>query len=166
MKTLNSISIKILLICCIIMQSCSSTEINPDVANQQLTDLASAGDGEKINSGALPSAVTSYISNNYSGQTIIKVEKYTNKYEVKLSSGVKLEFNLDGSFSEVSGGGSKSKNVTLPKVILDYIALNHPGATITKAKKGSSKYDIYLSNGYRLKFNLAGVLKESKYKGK
>lgn len=163
----NSILMTFVLLGLLFLSSCSSSDINPDSANQLLTESATAGDGVKIAPGSLPQAITAFISSNYQGQTIIKAEQYKNKYEVTLSSGVKLEYDLNGKLLEISGGGKKSNiETTLPKTILDYIAANHPGATITKAKQGSSKYDIYLSNGYRLKFNLAGVLKEAKFKGK
>lgn len=59
--------------------------------------------GKQISPSSLPEAITAYISANYPNTTIVKVEKYANEYEVKLSNGIKLEFNLDGSFKEISG---------------------------------------------------------------
>lgn len=50
---------------------------------------------------ALPQVILDYISKNYPGVTIVKAEKSANKYEVKLSNRVRLDFSLTGQLFRV-----------------------------------------------------------------
>jgi hypothetical protein len=50
---------------------------------------------------ALPQAILDYIAKNYPGVTIYKAEKSANKYEVKLSNRVRLDFDLSGKLLRV-----------------------------------------------------------------
>ncbi|MDP1815766.1 MAG: PepSY-like domain-containing protein [Leadbetterella sp.] len=49
----------------------------------------------------LPQIILDYISKNYPGVTIVKAEKSANKYEVKLSNRVRLDFSLTGQLLRV-----------------------------------------------------------------
>jgi Putative beta-lactamase-inhibitor-like, PepSY-like len=145
--------------------SCSDFSLVPNSIELDITSDATAGDGVTVASADLPASILTYISTNYSGKTITKAEKYTNKYEVVLSDGTKLEFSVTGAFLEVSkGGGNKSddKKAKLPQVILDYITKNYPTATIVKAEKSKKKYEVKLSNKIKLTFTLDGVFKKAK----
>jgi hypothetical protein len=50
---------------------------------------------------ALPQVILDYISKNYPGVSIVKAEKSANKYEVKLSNRVRLDFSLTGQLLRV-----------------------------------------------------------------
>ena len=117
-----------------------------------------ADDGNHVDPATLPAAIGAYITKNYPGTTITKAEKSATEYEVKLSNGVKLEFNLDGSFKEVSGGrrGADDPIITLPANIMTYIATNYPNTTIVKAEKSLTRYEVRLSNLVKLEFDLDG----------
>lgn len=41
----------------------------------------------------VPAAITKHIKANYAGQTIVRIEKDRNEYEVKLSNGIEIKFN-------------------------------------------------------------------------
>jgi Putative beta-lactamase-inhibitor-like, PepSY-like len=49
---------------------------------------------------ALPQVIIDYITKNYQTATITKAEKCKDKYEVKLSNNLKLEFSLAGVFKK------------------------------------------------------------------
>lgn len=131
-----------------------------------------------VASSTLPASITSYINTNYAGQTIVKAEKSLSKYEVTLSGGTKLEFSLAGAFLEVSGSSKttsssastgmpvNSSGLSLPSNITSFISTNYPGQSITKAEKSSSKYEITLSSGVKLEFDLNGNFKEVSGGGK
>jgi hypothetical protein len=131
-----------------------------------------SGKVKPANISDLPKAVLDYLAKNYASLKIVKVEFCSKKIEVKLSDGVKLEFNLDGTFREVSGKmtgvGTDLPSNGLPAAITTYIATKYPGQTITKAEKGAKKYEVTLSNGIKLEFNLDGSFSEisGKKKGK
>lgn len=41
----------------------------------------------------IPSAIKTYVNKNYSGTTIVQIEKDRSEYEVKLSTGLEITFN-------------------------------------------------------------------------
>ncbi|WP_128544339.1 PepSY-like domain-containing protein [Larkinella soli] len=114
----------------------------------------------KIETSALPAAVTEYISKTYTGATIEYAAKddqgnflvaITQKGEKKA-----LLFNADGSFNEAlalkgdrkrgpHGGGGKKGSLTqiavtdLPATITSYINTNYAGAEIKTAAKDSTR---------------------------
>lgn len=50
---------------------------------------------------ALPKVILDYIAKNYPGISIVKAEKSANKYEVKLSNRIRLDFDLNGKLLRV-----------------------------------------------------------------
>lgn len=116
--------------------------------------------GEDINPSALPMSIQEYITANYPMETITEAEIYTDKYEVNLSNGIQLEFDLAGNFVESSGGngdnngGTEINPTALPQAIKDYVASNYAMETIVKAEEYSDKFEIELSNGLKLEFDL------------
>ena len=47
----------------------------------------------KVPADAVPAQISSYISQNYPGKSIIKLERHRSVYEVKLNNGMEVEFN-------------------------------------------------------------------------
>ncbi len=47
----------------------------------------------KVPNEAVPAQICSYISQNYPGKSIIKLERHRSVYEVKLNNGLEVEFN-------------------------------------------------------------------------
>ena len=47
----------------------------------------------KVPNEAVPAQISSYISQNYPGKSIIKLERHRSVYEVKLNNGLEVEFN-------------------------------------------------------------------------
>lgn len=51
--------------------------------------------------GIILKEITSYVKKNYSGRSIVQIEKSSGKYEIELSDGTDLEFGRDGKFRKV-----------------------------------------------------------------
>ena len=47
----------------------------------------------KVPSAAVPAQISTYISQNYPGKSVIKLERHRSVYEVKLNNGMEIEFN-------------------------------------------------------------------------
>ena len=47
----------------------------------------------KVPNEAVPAQISTYISQNYPGKSIIKLERHRSVYEVKLNNGLEVEFN-------------------------------------------------------------------------
>ena len=47
----------------------------------------------KVPADVVPAQISSYISQNYPGKSVIKIERHRSVYEVKLNNGMEIEFN-------------------------------------------------------------------------
>lgn len=109
----------------------------------------------------LPSAAQSFITNNFSGQkvsSVIKEVEYKMKteYEVYFENRMKVEFDGDGNWKEVDGKKTEIPTGFIPAPIVNYVKKNFPTEKITQIEKKRSKYEIDLSNGLELVFDLNG----------
>ncbi|MCC9044420.1 PepSY-like domain-containing protein [Myroides sp. M-43] len=60
-------------------------------------------DGNKsvLPTGFILKSIVTYVNNNYKDIAIVKIEKESRKYEVKLSNGLELEFSKAGVFKRI-----------------------------------------------------------------
>ena len=108
----------------------------------------------------LPAAITTYLSTNYAGATILNAHTEANGYydvTVKKADGttVKLYFDAKGVFVKIGVKGGVIVDIsTLATAITDYISTNYAGATITKAAlrpDGSYEVSITTTAGKKVK---------------
>lgn len=89
--------------------------------------------------------------------SMIKVDRHLLKktdYDVKLTNGTKVEFSNKGKWKTVDCGSKTVPENLIPKSIRKYVAKNHSDLSVVSIRKGGKGYDIRLSDGVRLKFNL------------
>ena len=94
---------------------------------------------------------------------MIKVDKHLLKktdYDVRLVNGTTVEFNNKGKWTSVDCKKRELPEGLVPKNIVKYISKNYPDVKTVSIKKKSSGYEIGLSDGVVLKFNLLGQFKE------
>lgn len=114
-------------------------------------------DDRPIPISSLPQNIRDYIASNYPNVTIIWAEVDDDEYEVTLSDGTELYFDLRGRFIKAERDDVPVNPADLPASILSYIQTNFPNAQIVKAERDENYYEVYLSNGIELYFTLAGV---------
>lgn len=117
-----------------------------------------------INRDELPEAAREMLSTYFPKAKIgmIKVDKHLLKktdYDVKLVNGTKIEFNNAGKWTSVDCGNREVPEKIIPKTISRYINKNFEDVKTVSIKKTSSHYEIGLSDGVMLKFNLLGQYK-------
>lgn len=117
-----------------------------------------------INREELPEAAQEMLSKYFPKAKIgmIKVDKHLLKktdYDVKLVNGTKIEFNNSGKWTSVNCGTRALPDDLVPKTITKYISKNFDDVKTVSIKKTSSHYEIGLSDGVLLKFNLLGQYK-------
>lgn len=97
--------------------------------------------------------------------SLIKIDRHLLKkpnYEVKLVNGTKIEFNNAGKWKSVDCKSRAVPEELITKPIRNYVSKNFPDTKIVKIEKKSSGYEIGLSDGIELKFNLLGQFKSMK----
>ena len=94
--------------------------------------------------------------------SLIKVDRHLLKktdYDVKLVNGTKIEFTNAGKWKSVDCKTREVPEGLVTKPIRNYIQKNFPDVKIVKIEKKSGGYEIVLSDGVELKFNLLGQFK-------
>ncbi|MVX37228.1 PepSY-like domain-containing protein [Myroides sp. LoEW2-1] len=85
-----------------------STDYTVVLEDQTKIDFDKNGNWEEVENKAkgiptdfiLPS-ISKYVTTNFPSTQIIKIEKDSNKYDVKLSNSLELVFNLKGNFTRI-----------------------------------------------------------------
>lgn len=117
------------------------------------------------NVDALPQNSRDFINQHFSGATISSVTEDNSwefwdkdeKYEVRLSNGIKLDFNKNGEVTEVdSNRGEMIPEAALPNNIVSYVKSNYAGAQIISWEKDDDDQEVKLSNGIELEFDAQG----------
>lgn len=94
---------------------------------------------------------------------MIKVDKHLLKktdYDVRLVNGTTIEFNNKGKWTSVDCQTREVPRALVKKSILTHVEENYPDTKIVRIKKKSSGYEIRLSDGVELEYNLLGKLKK------
>lgn len=131
------------------------------LALMMLIGVQTAAQETVIDQSQLPANAKNFVTKYFSDATVSQAVKdkgmVKTEYEVRLSDGSKLEFDGDGNWKEVE---SKTKSLSEMSFILqsirDYAAKNFPTYQIRKIEKGSRKYEVKLTNGLELEFDLSG----------
>ena len=145
------------------------TKLKFDLKGQIIIDKTSNTTSTEIPVASLPLAISNYMKANFANNPIIKAEKDATGYEVTIDTGLKLEFNLDGTFREISGSknnnngtenGEHISTQALPAATLAYLLANYPNNPVIKAEKEASGYEVTLDTGLKLEFNVDGTFRE------
>lgn len=73
-------------------------------------------------------------------------------YYVVLASGVKIQFNNDGSLEKIESREGVPTSL-IPVQILDYVKMYSPDAYVVEYEVGRSGYEVTLSNRMEFKLN-------------
>lgn len=124
-------------------------------------------DKHTINREALPAEAREMLEEHFpkSRVSMIKVDKHLLRktdYDVKLTDGTKIEFNNKGRWTSVDCGKKTVPESLVAKAIRNYIAKNYSGSNPVSITKKNAGYDIGLSCGRTLRFNLLHQFKGEK----
>lgn len=130
------------------------------LASFAMASFAMNAQEETIKATELPAPATEFLTANFKNNPIKHVVKDTDKkkitFEVTLADGTEVEFSQKGKWKEVDGNKKAIPTAFIPKAILDYVTANYPKEQITHIDKGHRDYDVDLSNGLDLEFDLTG----------
>lgn len=90
---------------------------------------------------------------------MIKVDKHLLKktdYDVRLVNGTTIEFSNKGKWTSVDCKSKAVPDGLVIRPIRNYVSKNFSGVKITSVRKKATGYEVGLSDGVGLKFNLLG----------
>lgn len=96
---------------------------------------------------------------------MIKVDRHLLKktdYDVKLTNGTKIEFNNAGKWTSVDCKDKEVPSGLIPAAIRRHVKKNYADVKIVGIEKKTLGYEIELSDGVELKYDLLGTFKGAK----
>lgn len=94
---------------------------------------------------ALPAKITQFVTANFNGAQIMYAEQDFDSFEVKLNTGVELDFYANGDWKEIKTYQNFPTQV-LPEAVVQAVKSAHPQAFIIKAEKTWNGFEIKTSN--------------------
>lgn len=126
-----------------------------------MMSFVAQADEHRIDKSQLPKDAQTFIAKHFAGDDVLYVEcdkgVFTTDYEVVLKSGVRIEFDSDGDWEEVSNRKVAVPASIIPANIAKYVESNFPGEYIRDISRDRRGYDVELSNGLDLDFSTSGV---------
>lgn len=123
-----------------------------------LQTVARADDDKPIQVNQLPQKAQLFIKQYFadSRTAIAKMESdfLDKSYDVIFTNGDKLEFDKKGNWKEVNCKYSSVPTGIIPSAILKYVTANYPDTKVLKIERDKKDYEVKLSNGWNLKFDL------------
>lgn len=105
-------------------------------------------------------ALTKYVKEHFPDAKVVKVikDKEATKveYEVDLSNGAELQFNIDLGIEKVDGNHNAIPASVVPSNIAKYVTENYPDTKIVKWEKKRKGQEIELDSDVDLLFDFDG----------
>lgn len=118
------------------------------------------GSDQLIDYNKLPKAARSFVRDHFDSLKVVRStvdrELFGNEYTVYLEGGVKIEFNKKGAWTQIDCGTRAVPSAIVLPAISTYVSTNYAGLQIVELDKDQLDYELSLSNGVELKFDLAG----------
>ena len=155
-----------------LMTSCQK-EFTEDVLTSTEAEMNAVQSGAASSNSSddditqFPQAIQDYVDLNYPGVMILEAEVESDEnnpavaFEVELSDGTDLYFDVDGNFLFAEAPGDDDDTPVavgdLPAAVTDYISMNYPDATITEAEmEDDGTIEVELDNGLEIYFDADG----------
>lgn len=123
-----------------------------------LISVARADNDKAIQMDQLPQQAQQFIKQHFAGNNvaIAKVENdlFSKSYDVIFANGNKVEFDRAGEWKEVDCKYDQVPSAIIPEPIRKYATANYPDAKVVKIERDRKDYEVKLSGGLELKFDL------------
>lgn len=124
-----------------------------------LQTIARADNDKPVQVSQLPQQAQQFIKQHFAtgNIAIAKVENhfFDKNYDVIFTNGDKVEFDKKGNWKEVDCKYSAVPERIIPATIQKYVSANYPQAKVLKIDRDKKDYEVKLSGGWELKFDLA-----------
>ncbi len=116
-------------------------------------------DGDKpVEISQLPAKARDFIRQHFNDAQIslatVDREFMDTTYEVFFAGGCKVEFSGNGQWKEVDCSHTRVPDGIIPDEVRAYIAANYPERHVTEIDRDNRDYEVKLSNGLELTFDL------------
>ena len=118
---------------------------------------------KRISPKKMPQNALDFVSEHFPSSRIRHVDIDDDLYEVKLDSGVKIEFNIDGTWEEITGRRGLPTTM-LPEAATEYLLKTYPNVNVVKIEQNYNNfYEVELKNDLEIYFTLSGEIINEKF---
>lgn len=118
---------------------------------------------KRVSAKKMPQNALDFISEHFPSSRIRHVDIDDDLYEVKLDSGVKIEFNIDGTWEEITGRRGLPTTM-LPEAAAEYLLKTYPNVNVVKIEQNYNNfYEVELKNDLEIYFTLSGEIINEKF---
>ena len=118
---------------------------------------------KRISPKRIPQNALDFISEHFPSSRIRHVDIDDDLYEVNLDSGVKIEFNIDGTWEEITGRRGLPTTM-LPEAAVEYLLKTYPNVNVVKIEQNYNNfYEVELKNDLEIYFTLSGEIINEKF---
>lgn len=126
--------------------------------------LFSVGMFAQVSMNNLPANAQNFVKEHFSMVSVEKIDENSNwkiweddKYEVRLSNGIELDFDENGNIVEIDNDNNEAIPMTaLPSKISSYLKANHANAQVVAWEKQDNEQEVELADGSELEFDAEG----------
>ena len=127
------------------------------VLSMMILPVMVKADDRPIDYQQLPTNAKTFIKAEFPNEAAVRVTKDIelsgDTYDVVFASGIKLEFNHSGEWTEISRKHGQIDSKFVPKQIQGIVKGRWPEAGYTKIERNRQSYEVELTNGLELKFD-------------
>lgn len=130
------------------------------IAAALTTTMTAQADDRAVTINQLPAKAQQFIKQYFPQNTVSYAKQDTGmfdgEFEVAFMDGNKVEFQKNGEWKNVECERSAVPAALMPQTMKDYVAQNHTNIQVVKIDREPYEFEIKLSDGQELKFNLKG----------
>ena len=106
----------------------------------------------------LPEQAKTFVKTNFASAKVlyssVDDDIIAPDYEVILDNGFEIQFKNDGRLESIDANMGSIPESINPDQIKTYVKANHPNVTYKEYEVGARSYEVKISNGLELTFNL------------
>ena len=121
------------------------------------------GKGWVVPASELPQKSSAFINSTFPDAQIWKVERKKDKFKVKLSNGVDIDFFITGDWKDIKGYWTAVPFTVLPDSVASRVKQTYPQTMVVKVKREWGSYKIRLNNMMELYITESGQLLGQKF---
>ena len=99
-----------------------------------------------IQANQLPKPAQTFISANFANDPVVYAEQDRNSFKVELQSGVEIDFDESGNWTDVTSERSPLPTNFMPAAVVKGIQAKYPQVPILEISKEYSGYKVKLGN--------------------
>lgn len=122
-----------------------------------------AADDYVVSPDSLPPAAKSFISQHFKGSTIGLVKRDMNSFDVTLTDGTEIDFNINGQWTDVDGRFKPVPTSFLPNGVASKVSAANGGAAIMEVERNYGGFKFKLNNRMKVYTDLNGNILGQKF---